>query len=300
MEELCEALERIRRRHGLRITPRQSETRNIRGTYNLTPESLELNRALILQVEAEQEKCRGCEGTCRKKSAQGMIPVLNIVGDDAFEVMRMCKHERQRREQAKLNRLFRSACVPRVYAADTFTDYKVTPENEDAVKAAKWIIKDDSGRGLFIYGPRGTGKTKLTAIIANERVKEGKPVLFSSVPDLMGDIRASFHRGNTEETLQSVKEAAFLVLDDLGAERMTEWVGEQLFAIINHRYNERLTTVITSNYSPDDIIERMAIVDREGNVVDDMQGNRIMSRIFGMCEVIRLGGEDYRTRGVTA
>ena len=95
-----------------------------------------------------------------------------------------------------------------------------------------------------------------------------------------------------------MKEADFLVLDDLDAERMTEWVGEQLFAIINHRYNEKLQTVITSNHSPDDIVEHMATVNRDGDIVDDMQGKRIVSRIFGMCEVIRLGGEDYRTRGV--
>ena len=184
------------------------------------------------------------------------------------------------------------------YAQDTFQDYRQTPENAAAVKAAKWIIGDDSGQGLFLYGPRGTGKTKLAAIIANERLRQGKPVLFSSVPDLLGDIRASFHRGDTEEVLQSVKEASFLVLDDLGAERMTEWVGEQLFAIVNYRLNERLATVVTSNFSPDEIIGRMATVDREGRVIDDMQGQRIMSRIYGMCTRIFLGGEDRRMGGV--
>lgn len=227
-----------------------------------------------------------------------MIPVVNVVGDSVYEGMSICRYERQRREQAKLNRLFKSARVPRLYEKDSFKDYNVTPENREAVKAAKWIVGDDSGQGLFIYGPRGTGKTMLAAIIANERVRKGKPVLFSSVPDLMGNIRATFHRGNTEETLQSVKSAAFLVLDDLGAERMTEWAGEQLFAIINYRYNEKLPTIITSNYDKREIVGRMATVDREGNVVDDMQGKRVMSRIFGMCQTIFLGGKDYRSRGV--
>lgn len=212
----------------------------------------------------------------------------------------ICNYERQRRQQAKLNRLFSSGQVPRVYAKDTFSDYTITPENREAVKAANWIIGNESGQGLFIYGPRGTGKTMLASIIANERLKQGKPVLFSSVPDLMGDLRATFHKGNTEETLQSVKKAAFLILDDLGAERMTEWVGEQLFAIINYRYNEQLPTIITSNYDKREIMERMSIIDREGKVVDSMQGKRIMSRVFGMCLPILLGGKDYRTSGGAA
>lgn len=217
-----------------------------------------------------------------------------------MEAITICQYEQRRREQAKLNRLFQSARVPRLYEKDSFKDYEITPDNREAVKAANWIVGDDSGQGLFIYGPRGTGKTMLASIIANERVKKGKPTLFSSVPDLMGDLRATFHKGNTEETLQTVKSASFLILDDLGAERMTEWVGEQLFAIINHRYNECLPTIITSNYDTEAIVKRMAIVDREGNIIDSTQGERVMSRIFGMCQTVFLGGEDYRSRGVTA
>ena len=122
-------------------------------------------------------------------------------------------------------------------------------------------------------------------------------MLFASVPDLMADIRASFASGGTSERVQAVKETPFLVLDDLGAEKMTEWVGEQLFCIVNHRYNEQLPTVVTSNYSPTQVIAHMATVDGRGNVIDDMQGQRIMSRIYGMCERVEIRGADWRMRG---
>jgi len=279
----------------------KDKSKTVRGTYNLTLEALERDKHTLLRYEEAMEKCRNCGGNCwQPEYARGMMPIIRIENDCVTEAITICNYEQQRREQAKLNRLFQSARVPRLYEKDSFADYDVTPDNREAFRAANWIVGDDSGQGLFIYGPRGTGKTMLASIIANERVKKGKPVLFSSVPDLMGDIRATFHKGNTEETLQSVKSAAFLILDDLGAERMTEWVGEQLFTIINYRYNEKLPTVITSNYDTEEIVGRMAIVDRDGKVIDDMQGKRVMSRIFGMCQAVYVGGEDYRARGATA
>ena len=157
-------------------------------------------------------------------------------------------------------------------------------------RSIKNMTVNFDGRDADVYGANGTGKTTIAA-------RAGSPVLFASVPDLMADIRASFADGKTAETVQAVKNTPFLVLDDLGSEKMSEWVGEQLFCIVNHRYNECLQTVVTSNYNPTQIIRRMATVDRGGNVIDDMQGQRIMSRIYGMCERVEIRGADYRMKG---
>ena len=224
-----------------------------------------------------------------------MIPVVDTSYGRFCHALRQCRHERSRLERQRIARLFVSARIPRAYEGDTFADYTVTDGNRKAVEAARWMLA--GGSGVFLYGTKGTGKTKLAAIIANERARAGSPVLFASVPDLMADIRASFADGKTAETVQAVKNTPFLVLDDLGAEKMTEWVGEQLFCIVNHRYNERLQTVVTSNYNPTQIIRRMATVDRGGNVIDDMQGQRIMSRIYEMCERVEIKGADWRMKG---
>lgn len=225
-----------------------------------------------------------------------MIPVVEVHDGRFCYALRRCRHERNRLARLRISRLFASARIPRAYEGDTFADYAVTAANRDAVDAAHMMVADEI-KGLFLHGEKGTGKTKLAAIIANERARAGKPVLFASVPDLMADIRASFDGGKTAETVRAVKETPFLVLDDLGAEKMSEWVGEQLFCIVNHRYNECLQTVVTSNYNPTQIIRRMATVDRGGNVVDDLQGKRIMSRIYEMCERVEIRGTDWRMKG---
>ena len=282
-------------KNGIKISPKPTATTSIRGRYDLPMEQIRRYRDEIVDIERAQDLCRGCTGEKCRQPSRGMIPVVEVHDGRFSYALKVCRHERQRREREKIARLFSSARIPRAYEGDTFVDYTVTDGNRKAVEAAHWMLA--GGSGVFLYGTKGTGKTKLAAIIANERAGAGKPVLFASVPDLMADIRASFASGGTSERVQAVKETPFLVLDDLGAEKMTEWVGEQLFCIVNHRYNEQLPTVVTSNYSPTQIIRHMATVDRGGNVIDDMQGQRIMSRIYGMCERVEVRGADWRMRG---
>ena len=294
MEQARTIAERLLKR-GIRISSKPTKITDIRGKYNLPAEEIERHRDEIADIERAQDLCRGCTGESCKQPSHGMIPVVDTSYGQFSYALKVCRHERSRREKLRIAKLFTSARIPRAYEGETFADYTVTDGNRKAVNAARWMLA--GGSGVFFYGTKGTGKTKLAAIIANERAKSGSPVLFASVPDLMADIRASFADGKTAETVRAVKETPFLVLDDLGAEKMTEWVGEQLFCIVNHRYNECLQTVVTSNYSPTQVIVHMATVDARGNVIDDLQGQRIMSRIYGMCERVEIRGADWRMKG---
>ncbi len=109
-------------------------------------------------------------------------------------------------------------------------------------------------------------------------------------------IRRSFGLNTTVETVKAAREAPCLILDDLGAERITEWVGEQLFCLLNYRYNSQLQTIITTNYSTTELAERLTIYNKQGQA-DDAQAQRILSRIYGMCERVYLGGKDWRQTG---
>jgi DNA replication protein DnaC len=113
---------------------------------------------------------------------------------------------------------------------------------------------------LILLGGYGCGKTHLAAAVANARLTEGAPVLFVVVPDLLDYLRTSFAPTSGQsysEQFEKVRTAPLLVLDDLGTESATPWAQEKLFQILNHRYNARLPTVVTTNCKLEEIDIRL-------------------------------------------
>jgi len=113
---------------------------------------------------------------------------------------------------------------------------------------------------LVLLGGYGSGKTHLAAAIANYRLSLAHAVLFVVVPDLLDYLRATFGPSSEtalDERLDTIREIPLLVLDDLGAHNSTPWAQEKLFQILNHRYNSRLPTVITSNQRLEELDPRV-------------------------------------------
>ena len=113
---------------------------------------------------------------------------------------------------------------------------------------------------LILLGGYGSGKTHLAAAIANQALSHGQPVLFVVVPDLLDYLRATYSPSSPvryDERFEQVRNAPLLILDDLGTQSSTPWAQEKLFQILNHRYNARLPTVITSNQRLEEIDPRI-------------------------------------------
>lgn len=150
-----------------------------------------------------------------------------------------------------------------------------------AFKAAQDFVNSESNakpeKGLFICGNVGSGKTFLCSAIANALLGSGKDVLFLVVPDLLDEIRASYSpdSGTSEmQLLDTARNISVLILDDLGAHNYTEWTRNKLYSILNYRLNNRLSTVINSNLTLEEI--------------EQFLGERTTSRIVELCDIYRL------------
>lgn len=128
-----------------------------------------------------------------------------------------------------------------------------------AFKAAQTFAKEPTG-WLALGGPSGSGKTHLAAAIVNERIIQGQPAFYITVPDLLDRIRASFGANSDmpyDEFFESVKVAPLLVLDDLGVQSATSWAKEKLDQLLTSRFNNGLPTVIVTAVPLEQLDDRL-------------------------------------------
>jgi DNA replication protein DnaC len=153
------------------------------------------------------------------------------------------------------------------------------------VREVRGYVRDieanlDAGRGLWLAGGYGTGKTALAMVVSKAAIDVGRTVAIYSCPRLLSVIRESIDSGGVLEFLDRLTAADLLQIDDLGAEHRTDWVIEQLYSIINARYEEQRATLVTSNLDRDELAEQL--------------GERIVSRLEGSCELLPFYGDDAR------
>jgi DNA replication protein DnaC len=224
---------------------------------------------------------RSLEAACPFGLCDGSGFLFEEDANTAFD----CRCRPQRVALAKARSL--SAVIPRRYRDVSFDRPPVTEIEAEIVKATRWFVDDidrqlDAGRGLWFMGSVGTGKTTLAMLVSKAALEAGRSVAIYSLPRLLNEIRDT-HRAERShlDLLDRLISVDLLHIDDVGAERTTDWVLEELYSIVNGRYEDQRSMVITTN-----------ILDREA--LCEQITERTVSRLTEMCDELPLLGDDHR------
>lgn len=250
------------------------------------------------------ENCPLCRGTGWK-----LVPRPD---GTAGKVAIACDCGMQQRETRTIER----AHIPKRYEHCDFesfsTDVGKTADEGDSLTKAKLITEGFVGqypageeKGLLLMGPSGVGKTHLAVAALKELLRRGHAGLFCDYRELLKEIQASYNPSSdsTEMAiLEPIRTVEILVLDDLGATKPSDWVRDIVGIVLNARYNERRTTIITTNYLDDPASEgeparlpggKLVMPHREDSL-EQRIGSRMRSRLFEMCRTVEVRSRDFR------
>jgi DNA replication protein DnaC len=188
---------------------------------------------------------------------------------------------RTRNLEGRIPRRYRGVSFDRPPVSDIA---RTAPDQIQAVRRYVHGVGEnlDAGRGLWLWGDVGTGKTTLAMLVSKAAIDAGRSVAIYSLPRLLNLLRVSLEApGGLIDLLDRLGAVDLLHIDDLGAENQTDWVLEQLYSIVNARYEAERAIIATTNLPPDDLGEHL--------------GDRTVSRLVEICgDPITLAGEDRR------
>jgi DNA replication protein DnaC len=202
--------------------------------------------------------------------------------------------------QERAERLRAISDIPPRLAHLSFQTYLDLPLSDDQQAAARICMAYTRGgelrtkegkpkRGIYLFGPIGTGKSGLAAAIANAAMEQANQgVLYRTAPDLLDYIRSTFKENSTvsyDQVIEQIKRVDLLVLDDFGTETMSPWVAEKLFQIIDFRYRYEMRLIVTSN---------LDLASLRDHFKADVVGERIVDRIREICAVVEVAGKSLR------
>lgn len=221
----------------------------------------------------------------------GLCDGSGFVVDEQTNTASDCRCRPRRIAQLRAARL--EARIPSIYRETSFEQLEGDRLSAytDQIRLVRRFVTNlqanlDTGRGLWIMGDIGTGKTALAMVVAKAAIDMGRTVAIYSLPRLLTLMRDLMkekveHPGGLIGFIDTLCSVDLLQIDDVGAENTSDWVIEQLYSIVNTRYEEQRSIVVTTNLKPDELREQI--------------GGRTVSRIAEMCgDPLPLYGEDRR------
>ncbi|MDD5773812.1 MAG: ATP-binding protein [bacterium] len=213
-----------------------------------------------------------------------------VVKEDDVEAVKRCSCFYSRISE----RLLIESRIPKRYQHCDFESfYELTSSLGQAKKIASDFVREYPvvQAGLIFIGQPGAGKTHLAVAIIKELIKQKCiPCAFYDFRDLLKEIQNSYNaqaQTSELEVLKPIFQKEVIVLDELGASKITNWVQDTLSYIINQRYNDKKITIFTSNY-----LDEPAV--KTDETLENRIGTRLRSRLYEMCHVVEINAKDFR------
>ncbi len=215
------------------------------------------------------------------------------------DVARPCECREDRLKRGRIRGV--ASAIPPRYRGVSFDRPPVSDMSRDmatrhVVNAVRSFVDEldenlDAGRGMWLMGNTGTGKTTLGMLAAKAALAAGRTVAVYFTPKLLTQIRQTYQATESEDAYEAffrrLTSVDLLYIDDLGAERHTDWVVEQLYALVNERYENQRSVLVTSNARRD--------VEEGRAQLEDQIGSRTVSRLIEICgDPLPLFGVDRR------
>lgn len=245
----------------------------------------------------DEEGLLVCHVCGERKESRQDVPFLGVrvhkrmcaCGRKEFEAQDRLK--RIKKQQERVDELKQYSIIDKKFRESTFSAFHVNQHNQKAFTIAKRYVDifDEMkrrGKGLLLYGNTGTGKSFLSACIANALMTREMPVpvIFTSIIKLTSS-NSPFSKNEERKQmmLNAMNSADLLIIDDYGAERGTDFKMEQVFEIIDSRYNSGLPMIITTNFMLEEMMDE-----------PDIRRKRIFDRIQECCFPVKFTGPSWR------
>lgn len=268
----------------------------------LTKEQVDNGINELYQYKEQWDNCDNCPGLklC-PNLVQGYQPKPELYRQDIQLKYHPCplkKKEDERRRQAAF---VQSLYVPKEMTEVRFDDFhEDNPFRIEAFTKAMAFCHNaapgENGQGLYIHGPFGVGKTFLVGAVANYLADEEITTMIVYAPDFFRELKNGISDGSYQDKMDMVKKAPVLVMDDIGAETMSNWIRDDILgALLQFRMMEKLPTIFTSNFDLEELEVHLSSTQRGGiERVDRLKAQRILERIRHLNEVVDMRGENKR------
>ena len=197
----------------------------------------------------------------------------------------------------KIDKIIKNSKMSKRNLNYKFENFEVNSNNKKVYQSLKEysekLANSVERKGLILVGNNGVGKTHLACSIANELIKDGIPIIYGTLINLLAELKNTYDVYNNISEMKIIKlyeKVDLLIIDDLGKEKPSEWGLEKLFTIINSRYENNLPVIITTNYDQNSLIDRLSI---NGEIET---AKSIISRLYEMCYLVKIEDRDHRIK----